>query len=410
MPRSFSASLLCYGLAAACFAVGVLRGTVLPYFPGFVAALLGALFALKVTCPVRRIATVVPLVLVCVWLPPDLSTDHHRYLWEGYVLRQGMSPYRHAPVELFDALEHPSEGLINHPEYTAIYPPLAQYVFLAASFLGNHVYAWKATLLLVLAFTFLRVFRRDVSWWWLSPPLLVEGLWNGHLDVLGLVPAAWFVWAVERRRPVHAGMSLACTTGLKIMPLLWAPVAFLHLRGRARLSFCLALGGLLCLLYAPFAGHLPDVFASFRAFAGDWYFNNPFFWMLNSVLAPEWVRPVMGGVMALGYGAVLLSGWDVRRRCLAVWCLLCACSPTVYPWYLLWLLPFTPADKRVWTLVAFTAACASYWVLPSYRADGVWVEAWWWMVPEWLVLAWCAFQLLRGPADEAPAVEAARAL
>src|SRR5689334_4625690 len=68
--------------------------------------------------------------LALVLAPPVLSDDVWRYLWDGRVLRAGISPYAHAP-------DHPSLAFlrdagwrrVNNPEIPTIYPPVAQILF-----------------------------------------------------------------------------------------------------------------------------------------------------------------------------------------------------------------------------------------------------------------------------------------
>ena len=64
--------------------------------------------------------------------PPSLSDDIYRYVFEGRVVLEGLSPYLFAPdslvlAELRDSA--PEWHLINHKELPAIYPPGAQVLF-----------------------------------------------------------------------------------------------------------------------------------------------------------------------------------------------------------------------------------------------------------------------------------------
>lgn len=390
------AAFLASGL---CLIAGVYGRWLLLYFPAVVLASAAAWMLLKQERP-GGFLSALPLVLICLILPPDLSTDHHRYLWEGHVQNQGYSPYQHAPASLYDTLEHPSEGKVNHANLTAIYPPLAQYLFRLSTIAGPSVYAWK--LLIVLGLMLLWFFPAGTknSWWWLiAPPLLFEGVWNGHLDAVGIVPACWMMVALERQKGLQAGIALGCAIAIKIMPLLLLPVAFLALVREQRMKFVFGLIASLVILYLPFLGQLPDLFNSFRAFADNWHFNNPLFLLLKAGMAPELARRVMALCLILACGGVLLVWRDARQRMSAVWLALCFFSPTVYPWYLLWLLPFAPKDKRHFALGIYAASFLSYIVLYEYRLDGRWNESWLWLIPEWTLILWWARCLLkRSPA------------
>ena len=402
MPGTFTTKFLAYLLAAGFLLAGQLAGQVLLYFPAL--ALITAASWKPWDEPrfLRQLLVGLPLVLVCLVLAPDLSTDHHRYLWEGYVQGQGFSPYQHAPLSLFDRLNHPSEGQINHPDLAAIYPPLAQYLFQLSTFLGTSVYAWKGMILLCLAGLWCFASERDgTGWWLLTPPLLLEGLWNGHLDAVGIIPAAVMISAIERKRAASAGVALGAMISIKLLPLLLLPAALLALPKTQRLRFLAALSVTLVLVYLPYLSQLPELFHSFRTFAGNWSFNNPLFHLLCEVAPVDWVRPLMAGCLLLTSALILLPQRSVRWRCTATWLALSAFSPTLYPWYLLWLLPFASVGKRGWASLIYSISFLSYLVLVKFRAEGVWQEAWWWMAPEWLLLFFCSYRLLAQPAQEA---------
>jgi hypothetical protein len=325
-------------------------------------------------------------ILTCLVLAPDLSDDFQRYLWEGHALNQGYSPYLHSPQSLYPELDHPAENKVNHDEMTAIYPPLAQYLFQLSDHLGQSVYAWKAIILLtLLPLWFVRAW--DARALLLASPVLwVEGLWNVHLDVVALAPAVWMIYALERNRGWQAGIALGLLVAIKWVPLVFAPFCFLHLRGRERFFFLAPPVILPTVLMLPFIDHLPAMFASFRAFASDWYFNNPLFHALSAMMAPDEARLVMGAMLGLTLIALLLPKGTIRWKLTAVWTAVILFSPTVHPWYLIWLLPLAAKDRRAWVHLAYFAASLSYLVLVRYRAEGVWEEALWWMIPEWVLL------------------------
>ncbi len=102
-------------------------------------ALAGAGFALLATAatslPLRG-AIVAAVVLRLVFLPvmPSLSTDYHRYVWDGRVQLAGINPYKYRPYEhALDRVHYSGRDLINHPELRTIYPPLTQAVFLGVA-------------------------------------------------------------------------------------------------------------------------------------------------------------------------------------------------------------------------------------------------------------------------------------
>ena len=65
--------------------------------------------------------------LVLIDLAPAQSDDLYRYIWEGRVQTAGRNPYRLPPEATeFSDLRDADWASVNHKEYSAIYPPLAQ--------------------------------------------------------------------------------------------------------------------------------------------------------------------------------------------------------------------------------------------------------------------------------------------
>ncbi len=344
-----------------------------------------------------------PCLMFCLWAAPELSDDYHRYLWEGFVQNQGHSPYRESPAKLAGELDHPSVGRINHPEYTAIYPPLAQLCFRFAALFGPTVLPWKLFILLSLCLPLLSPsYRARFGWLLAMPLLLVEGLWNAHLDVLGVALGAGLVLAMERRRPALAGGLLAAMVGIKLLPLLFAPACLKHLEGRDRIRFLGALAVLSLLIFAPYAADGAQLFASFRAFAGQWSFNNPLFWALKTTVGAELARPCLAISLLLAIAWIVWLKHEFSWQCTALWLALTLFSPTVFPWYLLWLLPFVPLARARWLILLYAACFLSYAVLFGYRSVGLWRESPLWMAPEWLLMAWAALRLLEAPGGVQP--------
>ena len=349
----------------------------------------------------------VVVLSVFIWPLPDLSDDYHRYLFEGHAQNQGYSPYLYNPVSLYDTLDHPSSGKVNHHELTAIYPPLAQYIFRFADLISTSVYGWKALTLLCLLPLFFLLPSKRVLFILLSPALLIEGIWNSHIDILAVAPTVWLVHSLQKERPVRTGIALAVLITIKIIPVLFLPVCFLHLKAQKRIHFLGALAGSIILIYAPWYSHLPELFASFIKFSREWYFNNPFFHLLRLTGLEQSARPILAGLLLTSLAVIYLVKRPATWKLLAVWIAVIIFSPTVHPWYLIWLVPLTAFNPSnlLRANYAYLIVSISYLVLIPYRSEGIWREDPIWLVPEWILLLTCFWLMLRnGNANEiAPA-------
>jgi alpha-1,6-mannosyltransferase len=259
---------------------------------------------------------------------------------------------------------------------------------------------WKLLILAVLGLPLLvKSYRARFGWQLATPLLLVEGLWHAHLDILGVALGSGLMLAMERRRPALAGILLAAMVGIKLLPLLLLPACLLHLGRRERWRFLIGMALTLVLVFAPYVAEGFHLFASFRAFAGQWAFNNPLFLGLKAALGAGVAR----GVMALGL--LLAMAWILRQRrplawhCTALWLSLSLFSPTVFPWYLLWLLAFVPRERARWLVLIYAASFLSYMVLIDFRSHGVWRESAYWLAPEWVVLVYAGRRLLDFPRE-----------
>ena len=93
---------------------------------------------------VLAIAAILRVTLLTV--PPMLSTDIYRYVWDGRVQAHGINPYRYIPADprlaaLRDPHVYPH---INRKEYArTIYPPVAEMVFGLAGRIWDSVNSFR---------------------------------------------------------------------------------------------------------------------------------------------------------------------------------------------------------------------------------------------------------------------------
>src|SRR5258708_127653 len=131
------------------------------------------------------------------YIPPDLSHDSWRYLWDARVTLHGYSPYVYAPgVPLLQPLRdflYVNSRFRNVP---TIYPPGAQAIFLLSYLIApSNLFVLKAIFLLFdlvtcLGLIYLLVRRgldpaRVIIYAWCPLPI-IEFAIQGHLDVITL--------------------------------------------------------------------------------------------------------------------------------------------------------------------------------------------------------------------------------
>ncbi|MEP7011988.1 MAG: hypothetical protein ABJC13_16810 [Acidobacteriota bacterium] len=343
------------------------------------------------------VALLIRLPLIA--LPPTLSDDALRYLWDGRVAAAGFNPYQEPPdspglVPLRDELWN----RLPHRQVPTVYPPLALSAFsIAARFPVPmpRMPIWK---LLACAADFgacallLALARRSglpearVAWYAWNPLVVLEVAGMGHVDALGAVACIGAVWAITilPKRPVTAGMAAAAGILAKLAPL--AALPMWARQSRRPWIFLLAALGLSGLALAPVIASVGGLPPGLATYGVSWEWNGPLY------------EPLWRGLEALGAGPAAHAALDAAKTRTEGWTFwnrfypyayprffaklllaavalaavaasfrerdpilgtgrlfgrLMLTSATLYPWYLLWVLPWAALrEEKRWLLLA----------------------------------------------------------
>ncbi|MCA9771252.1 MAG: hypothetical protein KC466_02515, partial [Myxococcales bacterium] len=315
---------------------------------------------------------------------PSLSDDLWRYLWDGRVSEAGINPFAHAPdARALAALRDGDWAKINHREIPTIYPPLAQFAFRAARGIGSGSAALKSlwvlcdlgvmAVLVALLARSRRPASRLILYAW-NPLVVVEVARAGHVDVLGILFVTLALWAVAAGRE-RAGVAAVSLAGLaKLIPfglLLW----FLPRRPRATAALAATL---VAVGYLPFLGAGSTLFAGLAAYGEHWRFHPLGFGLLAAWVSDPRAARLLALALWLGAtGVTVLRGATFERAAFVFFGGYLLLSPTLHPWYFLWILPFAALRRsRAWWLAAALAPLG-YGVLARYRDGGPWREIPW---------------------------------
>ena len=391
-----------YGLAAVMFAALV----ACPRMPGGVAAPLylitltvaGIAYLLAVreffsASRFPRRVIVIGLVLAALWhipfllMAPGSDDDVHRYLWDGRVQRLGYNPYIVVPNDpAVSGLHTPETRTLNNPEVPSPYPAGAQLFFRAVTAVHESILAFKvafAACEVAIALLLLAELRRlgQGEHWVLvyawNPLLVTCVAQSGHVDILGVLLLLLSATALQRRWRTFAAAAFGLAVAVKFLPIVLAPLYWRRVRVRDGLLAVLIVG----LLYIPFLHRGSAPTGSLGVFVQRFRFNDPVFATLVRIVSPE----IVAGLAVLV--GLAISVW-LRRRPdeyppnAFAWPMAASllCAPVVYPWYLLWLLPFVRSVSTVPLMIWTISIIPTFYVWHLRTLGGQWY------VPDWIML------------------------
>ena len=337
------------------------------------------------------LAAAVLFRLILLPTTPSLSTDVYRYAWDGRLAVAGVSPYRHPPnapdlATLRDPVLYPR---LNHPDWLTVYPPGAQLLFAGVAWLRpgsvgpfKMVVAAFDLLTLALLLGWLRAVGRPPAWALLyawHPLVVVELAGNAHLDAVVFATSVGALWAASRGRETWAGALIGVGALVKLSPALLL-AAVVRRRPWHALGAC---GAVILAGYALYLRDGPAVLGSLPRYVAEEEFNPAVRGLLELLLAPLGPGGLRAArllpLAALGVVTVAVA-WGARDRPVAergrsvvgAWLLL---TPSLFPWYPLWVVPIL-AVAPAWPWLYLSCAVALTYLV---FAEPVW------HIPAWVV-------------------------
>lgn len=341
----------------------------------------------------RRVV-VLGLILAAVWhleflrQPPGADDDIHRYVWDGRLQRLGYNPYLVIPSDpAAKKLHTPETRSLNNPNLPSPYPAGAQLFFRAVTAIHESTFALKVAFEvcdLAIVLVLLDVARGSrqgahlvLAYAW-NPLLAIEVAGSGHIDIVGALLVLVSAAALGRRWRATAAVALGLAVAVKFLPVVLLPLYWKRVRIRDA-ALAVAVVGL---LYVPFLDHGRIPTGSLAAYVQGFRFNGPVFAILDRVAPPRLLAglAVLAGLVTATWFRSAEREWspDAFAWPMAASLL---CAPVVFPWYLLWLLPFL-RSARTLLINVWTVSIIPVYIMWHWRALG----HPWGPLPDWVML------------------------
>jgi hypothetical protein len=294
--------------------------------------------------------------------PTTLSDDVYRYQWDGRAQRAGLNPYvvyPNAPeLEWLQNPEHPEPPGEETPTF---YPPLSEFAYRLIETVPGYKRAStifdlaSIVVLMLLLAAIKQPLHRVLAYAW-NPAILISFALSGHFDSLAIVILLAALLFLVTNRPALSVGALALAFLSKFFPIMLLP-AFLK---RMRLAYA----GLFLLIvigfYVPFASAGFHLFGGLRNYARDWENNASLFRLLYFAVGSRFGAKLIAGLIMLA-----TIGYLAKNRAAPLWSSLVLTggvfllSPTAYPWYFTWSVPFLCFyPSAAWLLMSVTSILA----------------------------------------------------
>lgn len=342
--------------------------------------------------------------LMVFWLPPGLSDDAYRYVWDGWVQVAGINPYRYPPEHPTLALfqETPLFAELNSRAFYSIYPPVSQLVFAIGGLFragGWQVSYYVIKALLALAeYGGVLLLARMVSprlllLYAFHPLAVIESAGQAHTEALVMPLLLLALWLARQQKGGWASVALAAAGWTKLYPFVLFPLLWRRFGWRSVWP-----AGVCCLLLlVPYAHpEVPgNILASLNLYVRYFEFNAGLYYAVKQVFyvftGDDWSKtlgPAFGWIFLVALPVVYWvdrrRAWPLDRAFRWVIGLFFVLATTVHPWYLLGLLPLTLLGERV--------AWPWHWLaLLSMGTYLRYVEGPYWA---FVVLGWTGFALI----------------
>jgi hypothetical protein len=238
---------------------------------------------------------------------PNLSQDFFRFIWDGYQLLAGFSPYATIPDDIIATQSyhiphanflHEGMGALSSGHHSS-YPPLNQFFFALSSGLGyDNLFAtmmWMRVFIIladigifVYGIKLLRMMGKPaylIALYYLNPFVIIELTGNLHWEGMMAFFSLLSIYYLLRWDTIKSALFLGNGILIKLMPVLILPLLFRYLPFKKLVVYYLFTGFVVVLAFVPFLSL--DIIENYGSSVGLWFgtfeFNASIYYIVRAV-------------------------------------------------------------------------------------------------------------------------------
>lgn len=302
--------------------------------------------------------------LIFIVAVPSLSDDYFRFIWDGHLLNEGLSPYSFLPSQLNrdTQLEQLIYDGLNSPNYYSVYPPVMQLIFWLSTYITPNNIIGPIVIMrtvLILAdigsiFIILQLLKKwnipkqRIFLYALNPLIIIELVGNLHFEGVMIFFLLASIYLLLYKRVILGGILYAIAICTKLIPLLLVPLLFRRLNIKELIVFGISGIATTILLFYPFLSlsELENIFQSISLYFQRFEFNASIFYVIRAIgyyVKGYDIIAVAGRVLPIIFGAYILvelirskktsliTFWERSLWILFIYYLL---ALIVHPWYI----------------------------------------------------------------------------
>ncbi len=306
------------------------------------------------------------LRLLLVFVIPNLSDDIYRFVWDGRLIINGISPFAELPKHYIEnnlnlsGIDQNLYNQLNSPDYFTVYPPVPQGVFAWASFIfpkniWGSMIVMKLILLLFEAGTFFLLIKllqyyslpqKNALLYALNPLIIWDTFANVHFEIAMVFFVLLALWFLIQSKWLNSAFAMSFAVLSKLIPLMLLPFLIKKLGWKKALVYFLIVGAMVVICFVPFfnldtiknlAGSLDLYFQKFEYNASIYYVLRYIGLKISGYNLIQVLGPVLALVTAVSIFVMAFHKKFTTKlplQWLFATTIFLLLATTVHPWYL----------------------------------------------------------------------------